>query len=66
VWLLKLKGSGVALISVNNNAVIQRYSVCIRENNTDFSKQVYEQFEEQIQIARKFVRKRIMSVNISQ
>jgi hypothetical protein len=37
--------------------MVQRYPACIRENNTDFSKQMYEQFEEQIQIVRKFARK---------
>lgn len=57
MWLFKLKGNGVTLISVNNGAIVQRYPVCIQENNADFSKQVYEQFEEQIRIVRKFARK---------
>jgi hypothetical protein len=47
----------VTLISVNTGAIIQRYPICIPENNTDFSKQGHEQFEEQIQIVRKFAKK---------
>jgi hypothetical protein len=43
------------LISVNTSGI--RYSICIPKNNTDLSKQVYEQFEEKTHIFRKFTKK---------
>lgn len=42
---------------MNTSAIIQRYPIFIQENNTDFRKQVYEQYEEQTPALRKFVRK---------